>query len=75
MYLDMFGYGYDYQRYIDNIERVLACGYIDTTHLVAVKRIGKRVLRMINNKAIKQIVFRTPRESHRKPLIEEEEEC
>jgi hypothetical protein len=74
MYLDLFGYGYQYHRYIDNIERAVACGYIDATYVIAVKRIGKRVLKMINNKLIKQIVFRRSRESHRKVFLEEEEE-
>ena len=39
-----------------------------------IKCMSKKLLKIINNRAIKQIVFRTPRESHRKPLIEEEEE-
>ena len=74
MYLDLFGYGYQYHRYMNNIERVIACGYIDIAYVVAVKLIGKKLLKMINNKAVKQVVFRKPRESHRKLSIEEEEE-
>lgn len=38
------------------------------------KLLSKKVLKLINNKAIKQIVFRAPRESRRKMLLEEEEE-
>ena len=39
-----------------------------------IKCMSKKLLKMVNNKAVKQVVFRTPRESHRKTLIEEEEE-
>lgn len=39
-----------------------------------IKCMSKKLLKMINDKAVRQVVFRNPRESHRKPLIEEEEE-
>ena len=50
------------------------CGYIDTTYVAQIKRVGKKVLNMINSKVVKKRTHTRTRESHSKVLEEVEDE-
>lgn len=52
---------------------VQPCGYINTTYVAQIKRVGKKALNMINSKAVRRRTHTRARESHRKTFEEEED--
>ena len=42
---------------------VKPCGYIETTYVAQIKRVGKKVLNMINSKVVKKITHTRAHES------------
>ena len=65
---------FDYRDWCRCMDRIAACGYIDTTYVSRIKRISKKLLRMINYKVKTIKRLQRARERHRKQFIELEDE-
>lgn len=65
---------FDYRDWCREIDRIVACGYIDTTYVSRIKRVCKKLLKMINSKARTVKRLQRARESHRKQREVEESE-
>lgn len=64
----------DLWRFLERMDRLVACGYIDTLHFARIKRISVRCLKCINSSVVKRKIQQRARESHKKVLLEEVEE-
>lgn len=66
----------DLWRFLERMDRLVACGYIDTLYFARIKRISLKYLKRVNSRVVKRKVKQRARESHRKVFLEdEEEEC
>ena len=72
MYCDLFSF--NFRHFLRECTIITPPWELTAPFKLKFKLLSKRILKVINNKAIKQIVFRAPRESHRKVFLEEEEE-
>ena len=63
----------DLWRFLERMDKLTACGYIDTLHFTRIKRISVRCLKWINSRVVKRKVKQRARESHRDVFEEEEE--
>lgn len=50
---------------------VQPCGYIDTTYVAQIKRVGKKLLNMINSKVVRRKTHTRARERHKKCFDDE----
>ena len=64
----------DLWRFLERMDRLVACGYIDTLYFARIKRISLKCLKRVNSRVVKRIRRTRARESHRKVFLEEEEE-
>lgn len=64
----------DLWRFLERMDKLVACGYIDTLHFARIKHISLRCLKWINSRVVKRKVKQRARESHRNSFEEEEEE-
>lgn len=60
----------DLWRFLDRMDRLVACGYIDVLHFTRIKRISLKC----NSRVVKRKIQQRARESHKKVLLEEVEE-
>ena len=61
-------------RFLERMDKLVACGYIDTLHFARIKCISVRCLKWINSRVVKRKVKQRARESHKKVFLEEVEE-
>lgn len=64
----------DLYRFLERMDRLVACGYIDALHFERIKHISVKCLKWINSKVVKKKIERRARESHRNAALEEEED-
>lgn len=64
----------DLWRFLERMDRLVACGYIDTLYFTRIKSISFKCLKRVNSRIVKRKVKQRARESHRKVFLEEEDE-
>lgn len=65
---------FDYRDWRRCMDRIAACGYIDTTYASKIKRISKKLIKVVSCKVRTIKRLQRARESRRKPFEESEEE-